>query len=381
MLFKDFNLSEAILKTVGKVGYLVPTPIQEKAIPVILQKKDVLGCAQTGTGKTAAFILPIMENLIKKGESNHQLKVLILSPTRELAIQTKDNIHLYKESTNLRCAVILGGVKQRGQEEVLRKGMDIVVATPGRLLDLIKQKIINLSTIEVLVLDEADTMLDMGFIHDIKKIISLVPKSRQTLMFSATMPKAIRSLAEEFLNNPVVIETNKAVITVDKINQAVYFVDALNKKSLLLDILKVNTNASTLIFTRTKHGANKLGEFLNKNKFYNEVIHGNKSQNARVRALNNFKAGKSNILIATDIAARGIDIKYLTQVINYELPELAESYVHRIGRTGRAGEVGKALSLCDKAEKKYLYNIERLLKQSIPVIKEHNYIVNDSYKK
>lgn len=374
MTFKDLGLSASILKAIEEVGYIIPTPIQESVIPLILEKKDVLGCAQTGTGKTAAFVLPIIENLIAKGAINNRLKVLIVSPTRELAMQTKDNIRLYSTKTNLRCAVILGGVKQRGQEDILKKGVDIVVATPGRLLDLAKQKIINLSTIEVLVLDEADTMLDMGFIHDIKKIVSLIPKNRQTLMFSATMPQAIRNLAADFLNKPAIVETNKTVITVDKINQSVYFVDAPNKKLLLLDILKDNINASTLIFTRTKHGANKLSEFLAKNKFHNEVIHGNKSQNARVRALKNFKDGKSNILIATDIAARGIDIKYLTQVINYELPELAESYVHRIGRTGRAGCGGKAISFCDPAEKKYLYGIERLIKQTVYVVKEHNYL-------
>ncbi len=374
MTFKDLGLSEGILKAVEVMGYENPTPIQELAIPVILKKQDILGCAQTGTGKTAAFVLPIIENLLSKGPITHEPRVLVLSPTRELAIQTRDNVRSYGTHTNLKCAVILGGVNQRSQVEVLRKGVDIIVATPGRLLDLVNQRIINLSNIEVLVLDEADTMLDMGFIYDIKKVVARVPKIRQTLMFSATMPKAIKALAAEFLNNPVIIETNNSSITVEKIDQTVYFVDTPNKKFLLLEILKTNTNASTLIFTRTKHGANKLGEILQKNSFYNEVIHGNKSQSARVRALKNFKDGKSNILIATDIAARGIDIKYLTQVINFELPNLAESYVHRIGRTGRAGSVGKAISLCDKTEKRYLYDIERLLKQSITVIKEHNYI-------
>ncbi len=374
MTFKDLGLSTGILKAIEKIGYENPTPIQELAIPVILKNQDILGCAQTGTGKTAAFVLPIIENLLKKGFKTHEPRVLVLSPTRELAMQTRDNVRAFGSHTNLNCAVILGGVKQRSQVEVLRKGIDIIVATPGRLLDLVNQRIINLNSIEVLVLDEADTMLDMGFIHDIKKVVSKVPKSRQTLMFSATMPKAIKLLANEFLNKPVIVETNNNSITVEKIDQTVYFVNTPNKKLLLLDILKANTNASTLIFTRTKHGANKLGEILAKNNFRNETIHGNKSQNARVRALKNFKEGKCSILIATDIAARGIDIKYLTQVINFELPNLAESYVHRIGRTGRAGSVGKAISFCDNTEKRYLYDIERLLKQSIPVIKEHNYI-------
>jgi len=374
MSFKELGLSDGILKAIEEVGYITPTPIQELAIPVVLKKQDILGCAQTGTGKTAAFVLPIIENLIKKGPSMHDPRVLVISPTRELAIQTRDNVRSYGIYTNLKCTVILGGVNQRSQVEAIRKGVDIVVATPGRLLDLVNQRFINLNNIEVLVLDEADTMLDMGFIHDIKKIVARVPKIRQTLMFSATMPKAIKLLANEFLNNPVVVETNNSSITVEKIDQSVYFVDTPNKKFLLLEILKTNTNASTLIFTRTKHGANKLGEILQKSNFYNEVIHGNKSQNARVRALKNFKDGKSNILIATDIAARGIDIKYLTQVINFELPEIAESYVHRIGRTGRAGSVGKAISFCDKAEKRYLNDIERLTKQSITIIKEHNYL-------
>ncbi len=375
MLFKELGLSETILRTLETLEYSIPTSIQELAIPSILKHKDVLGCAQTGTGKTAAFVLPIIESLIKDKRNVGNIRVLVLSPTRELAIQTRDNCRTYSMNTNLKSAVVLGGVNQRSQEEVLRKGVDILVATPGRLLDLVNQRVVKLNNIEVLVLDEADTMLDMRFINDIRKIIAHVPRERQTLMFSATMPKAIRMLANEFLNNPVIIETNNKSITIDKINQSVYFVNTSDKTKLLLDILKDNKDSSTLIFTRTKHGANKLALTLEKNNFYSEVIHGNKSQSARVKALSNFKSGKSKFLIATDIAARGIDIIELSQVINYELPNIAESYVHRIGRTGRAGCGGIAISLCDKSERKYLYDIERLIKQSI-ITKNHKYNFN-----
>lgn len=377
MTFKELGLSNATLKTLEEMGYNTPTTIQELSIPSILEGKDLLGCAQTGTGKTAAFVLPIIENLINKGKNNKRvIKALILSPTRELAIQTRDNCRKYGTRTELKSAVVLGGVNQRSQEEVLRKGVNILIATPGRLLDLVNQRIVRLESVEVLVLDEADTMLDMGFIHDIKKIVERVPSKRQTLMFSATMPKAIRNLAEEFLDNPVIVEANAESLTVDKINQSVYFVDAANKNKLLLDLINKNRNLSTLIFTRTKHRANKLYEILLKNSIKAEVIHGNKSQNARVTALNNFKSGKSKVLIATDIAARGIDIAELSQVINYELPNLAESYVHRIGRTGRAGLGGVAISLCDKAEKSYLKDIEKLIKQPIKVVDTHSYKTN-----
>ena len=376
MAFKELGLSEVVLEALEELGHVVPTSIQESAIPSIIKKKDVLGCAQTGTGKTAAFVLPIIESLIKKPRNGREIRALVLSPTRELAIQTRDNCRKYSSHTGLKSAVILGGVNQRSQEEVLRKGVDILVATPGRLLDLVNQRIIRLDKIEILVLDEADTMLDMGFIHDIRRIMTHVPDVRQTLMFSATMPKAIRVLAKEFLKDPIIIENNTTSLTVDKINQSVYFVNTSDKSKLLLDILKSKNEPSTLIFTRTKHGANKLAEILQKNNLYSEVIHGNKSQNARVKALSNFKSGRSKFLIATDIAARGIDIVELSQVINYELPNLAESYVHRIGRTGRAGCCGTAISFCDKSEKKYLNDIERLIKQSIIVIKDHSYPVN-----
>ncbi len=372
MTFKEFGLSEAILKSLTEMKHDIPTLIQELAIPYIMENKDVLGCAQTGTGKTAAFVLPIIESLMNE-KMNIDPKVLVLSPTRELAIQTRDNFRKYGQYTKLKCGVVLGGVNQRSQETVLRKGIDILVATPGRLLDLVNQRIVKLNSIKILVLDEADTMLDMGFIHDIKKIISHVPETRQTLMFSATMPKTIRNLAKEFLNNPKIVEATPTSMVVDKIDQSVYFIDSKNKSKLLLEILRKKDNQSTLVFTRTKHGANKLADILDKNNFRNEVIHGNKSQSARVAALNNFKNGKSKVLIATDIAARGIDITELTQVINYELPNIAESYVHRIGRTGRAGCGGVAISLCDRSEKKYLNDIEKLIKQTIIVIENHNY--------
>lgn len=384
MTFKELGLSEAILKSLEELNHDTPTLIQELAIPLIMQGKDVLGCAQTGTGKTAAFVLPIMQSLMmKENDSFYKIKVLVLSPTRELAIQTRDNFRKYGKYTKLKCGVVLGGVNQRSQEEVLRRGIDVLVATPGRLLDLVNQRIVKLNSIETLVLDEADTMLDMGFIHDIKKIISHISETRQTLMFSATMPNTIRNLAKEFLKNPAIVEANPKSLTVDKIDQSIYFVDSRNKAKLLLEILRREESLSTLIFTRTKHGANKLADILNMNNLNSEVIHGNKSQSARVLALNNFKSGKSKVLIATDIAARGIDIAELAQVINYELPNIAESYVHRIGRTGRAGYGGIAISFCDGSEKKYLYSIEKLLQQTIAVIENHNYpleieIVNNS---
>ncbi|MDD2490258.1 MAG: DEAD/DEAH box helicase [Bacilli bacterium] len=374
MTFKELGLSDIILKALIELNHNEPTLIQELAIPHVMQKKDVLGCAQTGTGKTAAFVLPIIQSLIMNERNTYRnIKVLVLSPTRELAIQTRDNFRKYGKYTNLKCSVVLGGVNQRSQVKVLQKGIDILVATPGRLLDLINQNIVKLNSVNTLVLDEADTMLDMGFIHDIRKIIACVPKARQTLMFSATMPKAIRSLANEFLKNPILIEANTESLTVDKINQSVYFVYSRNKANLLLEILHKEEITSTLIFTRTKHKANKLADILEKNNLCNEVIHGNKSQSARVSALNNFKSGRSKVLIATDIAARGIDIIELSHVINYELPNLAESYVHRIGRTGRAGCGGSAISFCDQSERKYLYTIQRLIKQSIMVIEDHNY--------
>lgn len=371
MTFKELGLIEPILKAISENGYNNPTPIQEQAIPYILNKRDLLGCAQTGTGKTAAFALPLIQSLVDNENFNfsqRRIKVLILTPTRELAIQIRDNFRAYGIHTNLKCSVILGGVNQKSQIEVLRKGVDILVATPGRLLDLINQKHINLGDLRTLVLDEADTMLDMGFIKDVKKIIGFLPEKRQTLLFSATMPEAINELAVSLLKNPATVKVNPVASTAIKINQSLYFVDRSNKTSLLIKIIKERSMNSAIIFTRTKHGANRLSEVLEKNGIISEVIHGNKSQNARVRALTNFKTGKSKFLIATDIAAHGIDVSGLEYVINFEMPNLAETYVHRIGRTGRAGQNGTAISLCDSGEQAYLKDIQKLIRQDIEVI-------------
>jgi ATP-dependent RNA helicase RhlE len=374
MNFKDLIINENIMKAIDEMGYETPTPIQAQAIPNILSGKDLLGCAQTGTGKTAAFALPLIDKLIKEDNENpKRIKVLVLTPTRELAIQIRDNFRSYGKHTDIKCSVIFGGVNQASQVEVLKKGVDVLVATPGRLLDLINQRYAKLDKVETLVLDEADSMLDMGFIHDVKKIISHVPSNRQTLMFSATMPKEINELAETFLKNPVTVKVTPVSSTVEIIDQKIYFVDRGNKVSLLIDILKQENIRSVLIFTRTKHGANKLSTSLLKENISNGVIHGNKSQSARVSALNDFKTGITRVLIATDIAARGIDINELSHVINFDMPEQAETYVHRIGRTGRAGLDGIAISLCDINEKSNLRDIENLIKQRITEVIDHNY--------
>ena len=375
MKFEQLGLKEPLLKTLNNEGYVDPTPIQEKTIPLILNGKDILGCAQTGTGKTAAFALPIIQKLHEnyKFEEVKPIRFLILTPTRELAMQIRNNIRTYTLGTKLKCSVIFGGVNQTSQKEVLKKGVDILVATPGRLLDLVNQKSAKLEKVEYLVLDEADTMLDMGFINDIKKIVSKLPVEKQTLLFSATMPDSIHKLAESFLRNPEIIKVNPVSSTADKIDQEVYYVDRGNKTKLLVDILKNNEINSALIFTRTKHGANNLAESLEKTGIKSGVIHGNKSQNARVKALEDFKTGKTKILIATDIAARGIDINDLSHVINYEIPEQAETYVHRIGRTARAGKGGVAISLCDINERKDFEAIERLIKKSVTENGNHNY--------
>lgn len=375
MTFKELGLNERVLKSLDGLNYINPTPIQEKSIPYILKKRDLLGCAQTGTGKTAAFALPIISNLINEqsGDFNRKIKVLILTPTRELALQIRDNFREYGMHTNLKCSVILGGVNQKSQIEVLKKGVDILVATPGRLLDLINQRYVNLDMVNTFVLDEADTMLDMGFIKDVKKIINYIPTSRQTLFFSATMPKEIDELANTILNNYETVKVDPVASTVPQIDQSVYYVDRENKTRLLIDIISNNDIHSMIIFTRTKHGANKLSENLENQGFKCGVIHGNKSQNARVLALKNFKSGQSKILIATDIAARGIDIKELSHVVNYEMPEQAETYVHRIGRTGRAGKQGIAISLCDYSEVSSLLSIERLIKKELLIVSDHKY--------
>ena len=375
MKFEQLGLKEPLLKTLNNENYLDPTPVQEMVIPTILDGKDVLACAQTGTGKTAAFSLPIIQNMHNeyKGGEIPKLKLLILTPTRELAIQIRNNIRTYCIGTKLKCSVIFGGVNQSSQKEVLKKGVDIIVATPGRLLDLANQKIARLDNIKYLVLDEADTMLDMGFIVDIKKIVSKIPSERQTLLFSATMPDSILKLAESFQKNPKIVKVTPVASTVDKISQEVYYVDKNNKNSLLLEILKNSEIKSAIIFSKTKHGANRLEDILNDNKINCSVIHGNKSQNARVKALDDFKQGKTKILIATDIAARGIDINDLSHVINYDIPEQAETYVHRIGRTARAGKEGVAISLCSIDERKDFEAIEKLIKKQVVTNDKHDY--------
>lgn len=361
MKFKELQLSNIILEAIGKIGYIDATPIQEQAIPKILMGKDLIGLAQTGTGKTAAFSLPIIDTLIREYEADGIIKVLILSPTRELAIQIRDNILDYTKGTKFKCSVVLGGVNQESQKRVLKKGVDILVATPGRLLDLINQKKADMSHVKMLVLDEADTMLDMGFIKDIKSIIQKTPKERQTLLFSATMPNEIKELSIKFMNNPLIVKTISEEVTADNIEQELYYVDKANKTSLLLDLISTKEKPTTLIFTRTKHGANQLAEHLSVYDIKASVIHGNKTQSNRVKALTDFKNGKTRIMIATDIAARGIDINDLQLVINYDVPEKAELYVHRIGRTARAGKEGKALTLCSSAELNDLKAVEKLI--------------------
>ncbi|HCL57730.1 MAG TPA: DEAD/DEAH box helicase [Spirochaetia bacterium] len=373
MSFQKLNLIEPILKALEKEGYTQPTPIQQQAIPVVLEKKDLLGCAQTGTGKTAAFAIPILQILFNEKNNNGPkgIKALILTPTRELAVQIGESFSAYGRFTRLRHTVVFGGVSQRPQVSAIRSGVDILIATPGRLLDLIQQGFIHLNQISMFVLDEADRMLDMGFINDIKKIIAKMPLKKQTLFFSATMPPEISKLAENILIDPAQVAVTPVASTVDMISQSVYFVDQSNKKSLLLHLLNQNNIDSALIFTRTKHGADRITKDIMNAGIYAEAIHGNKSQNARQNALNNFKAKRTKILVATDIAARGIDVDDLSHVINYELPEVPETYVHRIGRTGRAGLKGTALSFCNREERDSLRQIHKLIAKPIPVIEDH----------
>jgi ATP-dependent RNA helicase RhlE len=375
--FESLQLIPPILKALQAEGYTEPTPIQEQAIPIILQRKDLIGSAQTGTGKTAAFALPILQILTGEPKSR-SIKALILTPTRELAIQIGESFGAYGKYTGLRQTVIYGGVSQNLQTGALKTGVDILVATPGRLLDLMDQKLLSLHQIKLFVLDEADRMLDMGFIHDVKKIISRLPERRQTMLFSATMPPEIKQLADTILNNPVRVAVDPVSSTVDAIEQAVYFVDKQNKRSLLIHVLNDPSVVSALVFTRTKYGADKVARMLVKAGIRAEAIHGDKSQTARQRALNNFKAKQSRVLVATDIAARGIDVEELSHVINYEIPNVPETYVHRIGRTGRAGLKGIALSFCDQEEKEYLKDIHKLIAKPIPVIDEHPYPMSDS---
>ncbi len=376
MNFEQLNLLPQILQALKTQGYENPTPIQEQAIPHLLAGRDLFGSAQTGTGKTAAFSIPLLQLLSVNQDNNTQrgIRALVLAPTRELAIQISESLRLYGSNLPLKHTVIYGGVSQRAQTDALRKGVDILVATPGRLLDLINQRFIRLDKIEMLVLDEADRMLDMGFINDIRKVIAMMPVKRQTILFSATLPQEIRSLVAKTLHEPVHIELSHASSSAETVQHSMYFVDKLNKRDLLHHILTTDTVDRALVFTRTKHGADKLAMALGKKGIRTEAIHGNKSQVQRQRALNDFKNRKLRILVATDVASRGIDVDDLSHVINYDLPETPETYVHRIGRTGRAGAAGIALSFCGRDEMGLLKDIHRHLKTNIPVIGEHPFL-------
>jgi len=367
--FAALGLAEPLLRALEAANYETPTPIQSKAIPPLLEGRDMMGLAQTGTGKTAAFALPILQNLAKSrhGAGPKGVRALILAPTRELALQIDESFRTYGANYRLRNAVVFGGVSQVSQVKALSDGVDILVATPGRLLDLLQQRKVRLDKVEILVLDEADRMLDMGFSRDVLKIIDETPLERQSLLFSATMPKAIKKLGEEILLNPVHVEVTPEVITVDKIEQHVFQVPTPVKRALLLHLLNDPAMSRVIVFTRTKHGANRVSEQLAKAGIGSAAIHGNKSQNARQKALEDFRSGVSRILVATDIAARGIDVDDITHVVNYEMPVEAESYVHRIGRTARAGRAGVAYSFCDPSERDELKAIERLTRKSIPV--------------
>lgn len=379
MTFKDLGIIEPILKALSAEGYTHPTPIQEQSIPILLRKKDLLGCAQTGTGKTAAFAIPILQQLFldKQERGSQKIRALVVTPTRELAIQIGESFTAYGRFTGIRNTVIFGGVKQGAQTQAIKKGVDILIATPGRLLDLMNQGFISLRDVEYAVLDEADQMLDMGFIHDVKKIIAKLPPQRQSLFFSATMPPAILELSRKLLGNFEKVSVRPEQATAEKVEQALFYVSKKNKTKLLVHLLEQNPESSVLVFSRTKHGANKIVKQLDKSDIKSEAIHGNKSQAARQRALGDFKEGRTNVLIATDIAARGIDVEELGLVINYDLPNVPETYVHRIGRTGRASASGSALSFCDKDERPYLKDIQKLIDQKIPVIEEHPFLGED----
>lgn len=379
--FEQLHLIAPLLKALQEEGYTSPTPIQQQAIPIILQGKDLLGCAQTGTGKTAAFAIPILQLLHQQKQQQGtagptKIKALILTPTRELAIQIQESFEAYGKYTSLRHLVVFGGVSQLAQTNGLRKGVDILVATPGRLLDLVAQRFISLQDIQLLVLDEADRMLDMGFVRDVKKIIAMLPVKRQTLFFSATMAPEIQQLAHTILKQPMKVEVTPVSTTAETVRQSLYFVEKNNKRSLLIHLIKGKGIDTALVFTRTKHGADRVARDLNKAGINAEAIHGNKSQSARQRALTNFKGRQTKVLVATDIAARGIDIDELSLVINYELPNVPETYVHRIGRTGRAGASGNAISFCDAEEREYLRDIQKLITAAIPVVNDHPYVMN-----
>ena len=376
MTFDELHLIEPIKNALQTEGYTHPTPIQAQSIPLILQQRDLLGCAQTGTGKTAAFAIPILQLLYeqqKTAQGPKHIHSLILTPTRELAIQIGESFAAYGRHTGLKHTVIFGGVAQGPQTTALRNGIDILIATPGRLLDLINQGFVHLQHLKIFVLDEADRMLDMGFITDVKKIITRIPARRQTLFFSATMPPEIQKLSSTILTNPAKVEVTPVSSTAEKVQQAIYFVEKKDKRALLNHILKEKDIVSALVFTRTKHGADKVMKDLVKVGIKAQAIHGNKSQSQRQLALTNFKGGQTRVLVATDIAARGIDVEDLSHVINYELPNIPETYVHRIGRTGRAGASGIALSFCDQEEKDYLKDIQKLIGTQIPVIEAHPY--------
>ncbi|MBN2757446.1 MAG: DEAD/DEAH box helicase [Bacteroidales bacterium] len=380
MKFEDLKIIEPILKALKDENYTEPTSIQEKSIPLILQRNDVLGSAQTGTGKTAAFAIPILQLLYLdriKNNKAHKINSLIITPTRELAIQIADSFTVYGKYTGIKNAVIFGGVKQGSQTDALRKGVDVLVATPGRLLDLMDQGFVNLKDVEYFVLDEADRMLDMGFINDIKKIIAKLPSKRQSLFFSATMPKNIVELSKKILKNPQKVEVSPVSSTAETIQQYLYYTNKTNKKDLLFHILKNREIDQVLLFSKTKHGANKISKYLKKENIKSEAIHGDKAQNQRQKALAQFKEREIRVLVATDIAARGIDIDKLRYVINYDIPNISETYVHRIGRSGRAGEDGIAISMCEPEENDYIKDIENLIKQKIEIVKDNPFPQTD----
>lgn len=370
MTFQELNIINPILNALETEGYQTPTPIQEQSIPLVLAKKDLLACAQTGTGKTAAFAIPILQMLSKNpARTGKKISALILAPTRELAIQINESFTSYGKGLSIKHTVIFGGVSQAGQVRDLKANVDVLIATPGRLLDLIGQGFVNITSIEYFVLDEADRMLDMGFVNDVKKVVKLIPQKRQTLLFSATMPPSILKLANSILIAPISVKVDPVSSTAETVQQSVYLVEKRNKKKLLAFVLKDNTIHRSLVFTRTKHGADKLVKELFKTGISAAAIHGNKSQNARQKALQDFKSDRIRVLVATDIAARGIDIDELPHVINFELPNVPETYVHRIGRTGRAGSSGVAVSFCDPEEMADLRGIQKLIGFSVPVAK------------
>lgn len=372
MDFKDLQLIPSLQRALDKKEYTEPTPIQEQAIPVVLSGEDLLAIAQTGTGKTAAFALPIIQLITQNNyhkEKTRSVKALIVTPTRELAIQIDECFSDFAVFSNLKHTVVYGGVNQNPQVDRLKSGVDILIATPGRLLDLVQQGVLVLNNVRYLVLDEADRMLDMGFVHDIRKIIALLPKKRQTMLFSATMPEAITKLAQSFMYQPVKVEVTPSASVVDTIKQELYYVEKTEKNALLINLLKKSDKrSSTLVFSRTKHGADRIARTLTRNGIGCDSIHGNKSQNARQTALNNFKTGKTHVIIATDIASRGIDIANLDRVINYDMPDVAETYVHRIGRTGRAGNSGEALSFCTQEDKSMVKEIQKLTGIKLPTV-------------